>query len=239
MDLIAWQTTGEITDMPSCVHPILSRLVHRINDARHMTVDDRWRIVTDAGPLLVGTDKWEALRAAWVVANAGRTVGGLIDALRVGADLVGANLTRANLVGANLAGANPRRGPTSSGPTSPGPTSPGPTSPRPTSPGPTSSGPTSPGPASPEPKGISGPCCRTAGPSLIPVWLSGATHDHNGPVRAGRRRRTRCRRRPGRPGSTAGAVAHRPRTRPDSPSRRLGGVLRGASMTTQQPRKTT
>ena len=106
MDLIAWQTTGEITDMPSCVHPILSRLVHRINDARHMTVDDRWRIVTDAGPLLVGTDKWEALRAAWVVANAGRTVGGLIDALRVGADLVGANLTRANLVGANLAGAN-------------------------------------------------------------------------------------------------------------------------------------
>ena len=106
MDLIAWQTTGEITDMPSCVHPILSRLVHRINDARHMTVDDRWRIVTDAGPLLVGTDKWEALRAAWVVANAGRTVGGLIDALRVGADLVGANLTRANLAGANLAGAN-------------------------------------------------------------------------------------------------------------------------------------
>ena len=106
MDLIAWQTTGEITDMPSCVHPILSRLVHRINDARHMTVDDRWRIVTDAGPLLVGTDKWEALRAAWVVANAGRTVGGLIDALRVGADLVGANLTRANLVGANLVGAN-------------------------------------------------------------------------------------------------------------------------------------
>ena len=106
MDLIAWQTTGEITDMPSCVHPILSRLVHRINDAMHMTVDDRWRIVTDAGPLLVGTDKWEALRAAWVVANAGRTVGGLIDALRVGADLTGGYLTGANLTGVYLAGAN-------------------------------------------------------------------------------------------------------------------------------------
>ena len=113
MDLIAWQTTGEITDMPSCVHPILSRLVHRINDARHMTVEGRWRIVTDAGPLLVGTDKWEAVRAAWVVANAGRTVGGLIDALRTGAylagadlaNLTGANLARAYLTGANLAGA--------------------------------------------------------------------------------------------------------------------------------------
>ena len=111
MDLIAWQTTGEITDMPSCVHPILSRLVHRINDARHMTADGRWRIVTDAGPLLVGTDKWEAVRAAWVVANAGRTVGGLIDALRTGANLAranlaGANLARANLARADLAGAN-------------------------------------------------------------------------------------------------------------------------------------
>ena len=97
MDLIAWQTTGEITDMPSCVHPVLSRLVHRINDAGHTTAEGRWRIVTDAGPLLVGTDKWEGVRAAWVVANAGMTVGGLIDALRTGANLAGANLTRANL----------------------------------------------------------------------------------------------------------------------------------------------
>ena len=106
MDLIAWQTTGEITDMPSCVHPILSRLVHRINDARHMTVEGRWRIVTDAGPLLVGTDKWEGVRAAWVVANAGMTVGGLIDALRTGADLTGADLAGAYLARAYLAGAN-------------------------------------------------------------------------------------------------------------------------------------
>ena len=106
MDLIAWQTTGEITDMPSCVHPVLSRLVHRINDAGHTTAEGRWRIVTDAGPLLVGTDKWEGVRAAWVVANAGMTVGGLIDALRTGANLAGANLTRADLAGANLTRAN-------------------------------------------------------------------------------------------------------------------------------------
>ena len=111
MDLIAWQTDGEITDMPSCVHPVLSRLVHRINDATHTTAEGRWRIVTDAGPLLVGTDKWEGVRAAWVVANAGMTVGGLIDALRTGANLAeanltGADLTRANLTGANLTGAN-------------------------------------------------------------------------------------------------------------------------------------
>ena len=103
MDLIAWQTTGEITDMPSCVHPLLSRLVHRINDANHTTTEGRWRIVTDAGPLLVGTDKWEAARAAWVVANAGRTVGGLVDALRTGANLAEAYLARAHLDGANLA----------------------------------------------------------------------------------------------------------------------------------------
>ena len=106
MDLIAWQTTGEITDMPSCVHPILSRLVHRINDATHTTAEGRWRIVTDAGPLLVGTDKWEGVRAAWVVANAGMTVGGLIDALRTGANLAEANLTGAYLARAYLAGAN-------------------------------------------------------------------------------------------------------------------------------------
>ena len=111
MDLIAWQASGEITDMPSCVHPILSRLVHRINDAAHTTDDDRWRIVTNAGPLLVDTSEWDAVRAAWVVAHAGRTVGGLLDALRladanlVDANLVGANLVRANLAGANLAGA--------------------------------------------------------------------------------------------------------------------------------------
>ena len=106
MDLIAWQTTGEITDMPSCVHPLLSRLVHRINDANHTTTEGRWRIVTDAGPLLVGTDKWEAARAAWVVANAGRTVGGLVDALRTGANLAEAYLARAHLDGAYLAGAH-------------------------------------------------------------------------------------------------------------------------------------
>ena len=106
MDLIAWQTDGEITDMPSCVHQVLSRLVHRINDATHTTAEGRWRIVTDAGPLLVGTDKWEGVRAAWVVANAGMTVGGLIDALRTGANLAGANLTGADLTRANLAGAD-------------------------------------------------------------------------------------------------------------------------------------
>ena len=106
MDLIAWQTDGEITDMPSCVHPVLSRLVHRINDATHTTAEGRWRIVTDAGPLLVGTDKWEGVRAAWVVANAGMTVGGLIDALRTGANLAEANLAGADLAGANLTGAN-------------------------------------------------------------------------------------------------------------------------------------
>jgi hypothetical protein len=114
MDAIAWATTGEITDMPACVHPILARFVQRLND-RSMSEDYRWRLVREAGPLLVGTDVWPSAIAVLVVASAGTTVGGLVDALTradlawaglTGADLTGANLTWAYLVWADLTGAD-------------------------------------------------------------------------------------------------------------------------------------
>jgi hypothetical protein len=115
MDLIAWQTTGETTDMPSCVHPLLARTVHRLNDDTDDEAD-RWRLVLDAGPHLVGSDAWPAERVLWVLAHGRRSVTDLIDALDAsrnaapwilfGADLRDANLRDANLRGANLPDAN-------------------------------------------------------------------------------------------------------------------------------------
>jgi len=106
MDLIGWQVTGDSTDMPECVHPTLARHVHRINDGDDSTSEDRWRIVMEAGPLLVGTAEWSSVKCCLVLARAGLTAGGLIDALRQVANLNGANLNRANLNGANLNRAN-------------------------------------------------------------------------------------------------------------------------------------
>jgi uncharacterized protein YjbI with pentapeptide repeats len=108
MDAIAWAATGEITDMPACVHPILVRKVHQINDAAHTTEDDRWLIVREGGPLLVGSNEWGASRVLHVIARCGVTAAGFVAALfmQPGADLSGANLSRADLYRANLSRAN-------------------------------------------------------------------------------------------------------------------------------------
>jgi hypothetical protein len=108
MDAIAWAATGEITDMPACVHPILAREVHQINDADHTTEADRWLIVREGGPLLVGSNEWDANRVLHVIARCGVTAAGFVAALSMqpGANLSGADLSRANLYGANLSGAN-------------------------------------------------------------------------------------------------------------------------------------
>jgi hypothetical protein len=118
MDAIAWAATGEITDMPACVHPILARKVHQINDAGHTTEADRWLIVREGGPILVGSNEWDANRVLHVIARCGLTAAGFVAALSMRpeaylyraylyrANLSGANLSGANLSGANLSGAN-------------------------------------------------------------------------------------------------------------------------------------
>jgi hypothetical protein len=118
MDAIAWATTGEITDMPSCVHAILARKVHKINDASHTSEADRWLIVREGGPLLVDSDTWDANRVLHVIARCGMTAAGFVAALAMQpaddlyranlswADLSGANLSWADLSEANLSGAD-------------------------------------------------------------------------------------------------------------------------------------
>jgi hypothetical protein len=119
MDAIAWAATGEVTDMPACVHPILARKVHKINDDQNTAEADRWLIVREAGPILVGSNEWTAVQAAWCVSRAGSTAAGFVAAVSAdltradltradlaGADLTEANLARANLTRANLTGAN-------------------------------------------------------------------------------------------------------------------------------------
>ena len=106
MDAIAWAATGEITDMPSCVHPVLAKKVRALNDAERCTNADRWRLVRDGGPILVGSSEWEAKRACLVIADAGRTVDGFLSALRYAADLRSADLRFADLSSANLRSAD-------------------------------------------------------------------------------------------------------------------------------------
>ena len=108
MDAIAWAATGEITDMPSCVHPVLAKKVQALNDAERCTNADRWRLVRDGGPILVGSSEWEAKRACLVIADAGRTVDGFLSALRYAADLRSADLSFADLRSANLRSADLR-----------------------------------------------------------------------------------------------------------------------------------
>jgi hypothetical protein len=108
MQAINWATTGETSDMPECVHPILARFVQREQDRPEVDEATRWRYVREAGPLLVGTSSWPTTVAALVVSRAGRTVAGLVEALSTanphGADLADANLSGAYLYGASLAG---------------------------------------------------------------------------------------------------------------------------------------
>ena len=106
MDAIAWAATGEITDMPSCVHPVLTKKVQALNDAERCTNADRWRLVRDGGPILVGSSEWEAKRACLVIADAGRTVDGFLSALRYAADLSFADLSFADLSFADLSSAD-------------------------------------------------------------------------------------------------------------------------------------
>ncbi len=130
MDLIGMAIDGEWTDTPSCVHPVLARAVHRINDHHDTTTEERLALVLDAGPLLIGTnDKSRTPWAVMVAYRAGRTAPGLIAALATtpdradlswadlsgaalygadlyGADLYGADLSRADLSGADLSGAD-------------------------------------------------------------------------------------------------------------------------------------
>ena len=108
MDAIAWAATGEITDRPSCVHPVLAKKVQALNDAERCTNADRWRLVRDGGPILVGSSEWEAKRACLVIADAGRTVDGFLSALRYAADLRFADLSFADLRSANLRSADLR-----------------------------------------------------------------------------------------------------------------------------------
>jgi len=106
MDAIAWAATGEITDMPSCVHPVLAKKVQALNDAERCTNADRWRLVRDGGPILVGSSEWEAKRACLVIADAGKTVDGFLSTLRYAADLSIANLRSAKLSFADLSSAD-------------------------------------------------------------------------------------------------------------------------------------
>ena len=114
MDLIGMAIEGEWTDTPECVHPILARRVHRINDHPMSDADGKRRIVIEAGPLLIGTAEMNTARAVIVSHRSGLTVGGLVDALKTTpevenltwADLTEANLTWANLTRANLTWAN-------------------------------------------------------------------------------------------------------------------------------------
>ena len=117
MDLIGMATEGRWTDTPACVHSILARCVHRINDDPHTTPNERRSIVVDAGPLLIGTAGMEHTPWAVLVSHrAGRTAAGLIAALTntpkdanlEGADLRGVNLWGADLRDANLEGVNLR-----------------------------------------------------------------------------------------------------------------------------------
>jgi hypothetical protein len=122
MDAIAWATTGEVTDMPACVHPLLARKVHKINDAPYTTEADRWLIVREGGPLLVGSNAWGVNKVLHVLARCGATAVGFVAALAMdpgaylsdanlydaylsGAYLYDANLSGAYLSGANLSGA--------------------------------------------------------------------------------------------------------------------------------------
>jgi hypothetical protein len=99
--------------MPACVHPILARKVHQINDADHTTEADRWLIVREGGPLLVGSTEWDDNRVLHVIARCGVTAAGFVAALSMkpganlsGADLPGAYLSGADLYGADLPGAD-------------------------------------------------------------------------------------------------------------------------------------
>ena len=113
MDLIGMAIEGEWTATPECVHPILARRVHRINDHPMTDAAGKRRIVIEAGPLLVGTAEMNTARAVIVSHRAGLTVGGLVDALKTtpevetlsGAYLAGADLSRADLPRADLFGA--------------------------------------------------------------------------------------------------------------------------------------
>ena len=106
MDAIAWAATGEITDMPSCVHPVLAKKVQALNDAERCTNADRWRLVRDGGPILVGSSEWEAKRACLVIADAGRTVDGFLSALRYAANLRIVDLRSVDLSSADLSSAD-------------------------------------------------------------------------------------------------------------------------------------
>ncbi len=121
MALIGKATEGEWTASPQCVHPLLSRLVFWINDQVHLTSRSRRRLVLEAGPLLIDTNRPElTMWAAAVSAAAGRTVDGLLAALSTidrsadvlaGTNLAGASLSRVtmpdvDLSHANLAGAD-------------------------------------------------------------------------------------------------------------------------------------
>ena len=110
MDLIGMATEGSWTDTPACVHAILARAVHRINDDPLTTPEERRAIVLDAGPMLIGTAGPENTPWAVLVSHrAARTAGGLVAALTNtphGADLSGADLSRADLSRADLSGAN-------------------------------------------------------------------------------------------------------------------------------------
>ena len=101
-DLIAWQTTGDITDMPPCVHNVFARLVHRINDDPATSVDDMWRLVTEVGPLVVGSADWPVLDVLRITVRVGKTVDGFLAAIAQRADLSNAVLSNAVLSNADL-----------------------------------------------------------------------------------------------------------------------------------------
>ena len=105
MQAVNWAITGQTSDMPECVHPILSRFVQRLQDT---TSDEafKWRLLRECGPLLVGSNEWPVERILWIVASAGRTVAGLRESIESGANLSDANLSGAYLSGAYLSGAN-------------------------------------------------------------------------------------------------------------------------------------
>ena len=107
-DLIAWKTTGDITDMPPCVHSVFARQIQRINDDKATSEDDMWRLVEEVGPLVVGSIDWPVLDVLRVSCRVGMTVDGFLAALAQRADLRSANLRSADLSSAYLHSADLR-----------------------------------------------------------------------------------------------------------------------------------
>ncbi len=70
MDLIAWRAAGEITDRPSCVHPLIAGHIHKLNDADGATAESRWEIVEHAGPVILGTDSMPSAHVAFALLGA-------------------------------------------------------------------------------------------------------------------------------------------------------------------------